>query len=245
MIKIGINGACGKMGLRLVGLIHKEHNLKLTVALERLNHSFLGKDIGEIAGLNTRTGILVTDKINGKQCDVIIDFSLPEGTMKCLEFCKKHKIALIIGTTGFKKSQTNLIIKSSKKIPILISPNFSQGSNLLGYLGKEAIKALGKNTDIEIVETHHKAKKDAPSGTAIRLSNELQIALGKRNIQIHSMRLGDVVGDHSIILAIPGERIVLTHQVDNRDAFAYGALKAARKLANKKPGFYNITDILC
>jgi len=244
MIKIGINGVCGKMGVRLVGLINRESDLKITAAIERAKHPFLGKDIEQISGIDTKSGILVTDKITGKQCDIIIDFSLPEGTLKCLEFCKEYKIALIIGTTGFSNSQIELIKNAAKEIPILISPNFSQGGNLLGQIGKETIKALGTNADIEIVETHHKAKKDAPSGTALRLANELQSVLENRIIPIHSMRLGDVVGDHSIVFAIPGERIVLTHQVNNRDAFAYGAIKAARKLINQKPGFYNIKDII-
>lgn len=244
MIKVGINGACGKMGLRLINLLYRQPDLKLTVAMEQQNHPAMGKDIGPIAGLNLNFGVLITNQVKGQICDVILDFSSPLGTMGCIQECKKYKIALLTGTTGFTQQQINKIKEAGKSIAVLISPNFSQGATILGNLGQEVIYRLGKGVDIEIEETHHKAKRDAPSGTAIRLSQELKIAVKNKEIPIHSLRVGDVIGEHKMIFAIPGERIELTHKVDNRDAFAYGALKAARILARKSPGFYTMNKII-
>lgn len=244
MIKIGINGACGKMGLRLINLIHKQSDLKLTAALEQQNHPEMGKDIGPIAGLKSCIGILITNRIYDKTCDIILDFSSPLGTMGCVQECRKYKIALLTGTTGFRQSQLNIIRKAGGKIPVLLCPNFSQGANILGNLGQEVIYQWGKEINIEIVESHHKNKRDAPSGTALRLAQKLKEVIKNTSIPIHSLRIGDVIGDHKIVFAVPGERIELIHRVDNRDAFAYGALKIARILVHKSPGFYTLDKII-
>ena len=243
-IRIGINGACGRMGLRLVNLSYRQPDLQLTLAIEQPGHPAIGKDIALVAGLGLPSGILVESGVNRKICDIILDFSTPQATMTCVRQCKKYRIALLIGTTGLNREQAATIKAGSKKIPLLISPNFSQGASLLGKLGQELLRRLGKDADVEIVETHHRTKKDAPSGTALRLAQELKSASPAQGIAIHSLRLGEVIGEHKIVFGMPGERIELTHQVDTRDAFAYGALKMARILAKKKPGFYTITDIL-
>ncbi|MBI4833368.1 MAG: 4-hydroxy-tetrahydrodipicolinate reductase [Planctomycetes bacterium] len=244
MIKIGINGACGKMGLRLAGLASQQPGVKLTIALEKPGHRLLGKDIGNTAGFDSRERLLITDAVNGKIADVILDFSTPSATMNCLDVCKKYRIALLIGTTGFNPAQLKKIKDAGKLIPVLLNPNFSQGAGLLGQLGSEAIKSFGKNVNAEIIETHHSAKRDAPSGTALKLAQALLKDLKRKSMPIHSVRVGQVVGEHKIIFAIPGERIELTHKVDSRDAFVYGALKAAVILARKKAGFYALSNIL-
>lgn len=244
MIRIGINGACGKMGLRLVNLIHKQSDLKLTAALEHPKHPATGKDIGQIAGLNLSFGVLINNQIKEKICDIILDFSSPLGTMSCVEGCKKYRIALLTGTTGLNQKQISKIKEAGRKIPVLISPNFSQGANILGTLGQKIIYQLGKKVNIEIVETHHRAKRDAPSGTAIRLSQELKTVVKNKEIRIHSLRMGEVIGEHKMIFGIPGERVELIHKVDNRDAFAWGAIKVARILARKSSGFYTMSKIL-
>jgi 4-hydroxy-tetrahydrodipicolinate reductase len=244
MIKIGINGVCGKMGLRLAVLASQQPGVKLTLALEKPGHRLLGKDIGNIIGLESRPNILVTDAVKGKIADVILDFSTPFATMSCLDVCKKYKTALLIGTTGFSPSQLKKIKDAGLRIPVLFSPNFSQGDGLLRRLGSEVIKSFGKNVDVEIIETHHRTKRDAPSGTALKLAQVLLKELKRKAMPIHSVRVGQVVGEHKIIFAIPGERVELVHKADSRDAFVYGALKSALILASKKAGFYTLNDIL-
>ena len=173
----------------------------------------------------------------------MIDFSQPAGTMKILKECLKYKTALLIGTTGLSTAQKNKIRLAGKKIACLISPNMSIGANLLFKVAPQIAAVLGQEYDIEIVETHHRFKKDAPSGTAIRLADAITAQTGKK-IPTHSLRIGDVVGDHTAIYSTLGERIELTHRVHTRDIFSRGALKVARFLAQARPGFYTMADAL-
>lgn len=245
-IRIGISGTAGKMGKRLVSLINQEGDFVLTFALERKGHPALGQDIGLFAGLNKSLGVLLTDGVPGKICDIILDFSSPVTIKYLLPQCVRYKIALLVGTTGYTANQVQEIREASKKIPILMAPNFSQGAGLVGELGQTIIKRWGEEADIEIIETHHRTKKDAPSGTAARLAQEIKEVLKdkKRVIPIHSLRLGQVVGEHTIVFGLPAERIEIRHLVDNRDAFAYGALKMAGILAGKPRGFYTIKGLI-
>jgi len=242
MITIGINGASGKMGLSLVRLIAESRDLRLVSAIDRSDNPSIGKDIGLMAGLGKALGVRLSGAMDRK-ADVMIDFSQPAGTMKILKECLKYKTALLIGTTGLSTAQKTKIRQASKKIACLISPNMSIGANLLFKVAPQIAAILGKEYDIEIVETHHRFKKDAPSGTAIRLADAIT-SVTKKKIPTHSLRIGDVVGDHTAIYSTLGERIELTHRVHTRDIFSRGALKVARFLAQARPGFYTMADAI-
>ncbi|MFH1231266.1 MAG: 4-hydroxy-tetrahydrodipicolinate reductase [Planctomycetota bacterium] len=243
MITIGINGAAGRMGLSLIRLIPEFKDLKLVAAIERPDYRRIGEDVGVIAGINVGgIGVRVSSKLD-KKADVVIDFSTPSATMNILKSCLKYKSALLIGTTGLSKQQINHIRSAGKKIPCLISPNMSLGANVMFKVAPEIAAILGSNYDMEIVETHHRFKKDAPSGTAIRLADSITNKSGKK-IPIHSLRIGDVVGDHSVIFSTLGERIELIHRVHTRDIFSRGALYTARFIAKSKPGLYTMIDII-
>ncbi|MFH1227483.1 MAG: 4-hydroxy-tetrahydrodipicolinate reductase [Planctomycetota bacterium] len=265
MITLAVNGAAGRMGLSIIRLAAVSKDFKLVLAADRADHPQSGKDVGLMAGLGKPLGVKLVPlspggeaakrlqrdgalrsqpkPAFGKKADVAIDFSLPNGTMACLKSCLKHRIPLVIGTTGFDKSQLNQIRKASRTIPCFLSPNMSLGANLLFKLGAQAARTLGPDYDAEIIETHHRFKKDAPSGTAKRLSESVS-EVSKKNIPIHSLRIGDVVGDHTVVFSNLGERIELTHRVNNRDIFARGAIYAAKFLAAAKPGLYSMADIL-
>ncbi|MFH0887735.1 MAG: 4-hydroxy-tetrahydrodipicolinate reductase [Planctomycetota bacterium] len=243
MITIGINGATGRMGLSLIRLISDSKNLKLVAAIERSDHLRIGEDIGVIAGINSGgVGVRLSSKLD-KKADVMIDFSTPSATMNILKWCLEYKSALLIGTTGLSNQQINRIRSAGKKIACLISPNMSLGANMMFKAAPEIAAILGPDYDIEIVETHHRFKKDAPSGTAIRLAESITDKSGKK-IPIHSLRVGDVVGDHSVIFSTLGERIELIHRVHTRDIFSRGALYTACILAKLKPGLYTMLDMI-
>lgn len=230
------------MGATIIRLVAEAKDLKLITAIDRPDHPQTGKDAGILAGLGRPLGVKLGAGIDKKPA-VMIDFSLPVGTMACLDACKKYKIPLVIGTTGFDKRQLSKIKAASKTIPCLLSPNMSLGANLLFRLGAAAAQTLGPDYDVEIIETHHRFKKDAPSGTAKRLAESIAGVIGK-NPPIHSLRIGDVVGDHTAVFSNLGERIELTHRVNNRDIFARGAIYAAKLLAKSKPGLYSMADII-
>lgn len=243
MITIGINGATGRMGLSLIRLISDSKDLKLVAAIERPGHLRIGEDIGVISGINSGgVGVRLSSKLD-KKADVVIDFSTPSATMNILKWCLEYKSTLLIGTTGLSNQQINRIRSASKKIACLISPNMSLGANMMFKVAPEIAAILGSNYDIEIVETHHRFKKDAPSGTAIRLAESITNKSGKK-IPIHSLRVGDVVGDHSVIFSTLGERIELIHRVHTRDIFSRGALYVACILAKSKPGLYTMLDMI-
>jgi 4-hydroxy-tetrahydrodipicolinate reductase len=196
------------------------------------------------------------------QCDVLIDFSLHMATADIVGLCARHKKAIVIGTTGHSKNEHAEILKFKTKIPIVWTSNFSTGVNTLFWLTSKAAEILGSDYDLEIVEMHHRMKKDAPSGTAKTLAEILAVArkqsldkiarhgrmgIGERapgEIGIHSLRGGDVVGDHTVVFANSGERLELTHKASSRDTFANGALRAALWVAKQKPGLYDMQDVL-
>lgn len=244
MIKIVISGISGKMGARIAALASQDKDVEITGALEASSNPAIGKDIGEFIGIgkmNKKIGADF-DKIVSS-CDVLIDFTSPPATLDHLEIAVKNKKAVVIGTTGFSKEDSEKIKKASGKIPIVFSPNMSVGANLMFKITEEMARALGEDYDVEIVEAHHNQKKDAPSGTAKRLGEVVSKVKG-RTPAIHSIRLGDIVGDHTVIFAGKGERIELTHRASSRDAFAKGGLDAAKFLAGKKPGLYSMGDVI-
>ncbi|GAB6182874.1 4-hydroxy-tetrahydrodipicolinate reductase [Thermodesulfovibrio hydrogeniphilus] len=264
MIKLTVCGATGRMGSRIIALSREYDNLKLVGAVEASNNPKLGLDAGLVAGVG-ELGVKITDNIKKviDDTDIVIHFTNPEATLSHLEIVKKNKKAMVIGTTGFNNEQLSQISKAAEKIPIVLSPNMSIGVNLLFKVLKDVARILGDDYDIEIVEAHHRMKKDAPSGTAIKMGKVIAEALGrnfdevavyarqgivgertKKEIGIQTVRAGDIVGEHTVIFGGLGERIEITHKASSRDTFARGAIKAAIWLYGKPAGLYDMGDVL-
>jgi 4-hydroxy-tetrahydrodipicolinate reductase len=247
------------MGKRLIQLIGEDWQLNLTGALERHGHPQIGEDVGLLAGMHP-IGVKLSRWLPpSAPVEVVIDFSLPEGTLEIAEVCQQRGIALVVGTTGFDPAQRAQLESVSSRIPLLVSPNMSRAVNLLMKLVGEAAAVLGPRCDIAIVERHHRTKKDAPSGTALTLAEyagrgrgtashgearSQPAGPGPSGIDIHALRVADSPGEHSVIFALPGEVIELTHRAASRDGFARGALDAAKFLAGKKAGLYSMGDVL-
>ncbi|HEX7009139.1 MAG TPA: 4-hydroxy-tetrahydrodipicolinate reductase [Phycisphaeraceae bacterium] len=255
---IGIHGAAGRMGQRLIALSREDSQLQLVAALERAGHPQLGQDAGTVAGVGPLGLELATTWPQKPR--VMIDFSLPQGTRDALRLCRAEGVALVIGTTGLSQEDHLAIDEAARDIAVLQSPNMSLGVNLLFALAGTAAAKLGQAYDIEIVEAHHRFKQDAPSGTALGLAQAINHTTGRGysytppgeapkparpgDIAIHALRLGDVVGRHTVHLATLGEEIQLTHIASTRDIFARGALEAAKWLAGQGPGRYHMKDVL-
>lgn len=263
MIRLAMAGATGKMGRTILGLAAKDPQFKITVGLESPGHAAVGKDLGEVLGIGP-LGVKVTDSPAAlKDADVLIDFTHPSTTEAYLKAVLDAKIGYVLGTTGLSASIIDKLQQASKGVAIVQSPNMSVGVNLLLNLVQITAKTLDESYDIEISETHHRMKKDSPSGTAMKL---LEVAAAARNrdlkkdvvtgregetgarprgeIGVLAMRGGDVVGDHTVFFYGDGERIELTHRASSREAFAQGALKAAKFIAARKNGFYNMQQVL-
>jgi len=235
MIKLGIAGVSGKMGRRIFELASHDKDFEISLALERKGIPEIGRELGRIKISSSPDGLFLVD--------AFIDFTTPEGSETNLDYVARYKKALVLGTTGFNDAQLKKIEEVSKVVPIVFSPNMSVGVNVLFSILPEIAKRLGPDYSIEIVEAHHRAKKDAPSGTAKKFMQVLTEAT-KREIPAHSIRLGDIIGDHTIIFCGNSERIEIKHQAHSRDLFALGALKAAKWVANKQPGLYSMQDVL-
>lgn len=246
MIRLAVAGAVGRTGSRVIELAAKDERFEVVAALTGSGCSEIGNRVSA-SGCDVR----ISDRL-GAACDVLIDFSLPEGTMAWLEVCKERSIAMVIGATGHSVDQLAAIHDAGKQIPIVQASNFSVGIKaLMGLVGKLAVE-LGDAYDIEIVETHHRNKIDAPSGTALSLVDEIFGATGRKRsdvvfgregktgerpkgqIAIHAVRMGDIVGEHEIHFSGPGETITLRHRAHSRDAFATGALRAAAQVVAKR-----------
>jgi 4-hydroxy-tetrahydrodipicolinate reductase len=249
------------MGRRLIALINEADDMALVSTVEGAGNPVLGLDAGELAGIGD-LGVTVTADFS-PDCDVLIDFSSPEGALSALQFCLEQGKPIVIGTTGLSDAQRAQVQSAARRIPCLFSPNMSVGVNLLFRLAGEVAEALGPDYDVEIIEVHHRFKKDAPSGTARRLAEEVAGALkrdladaavygrqgtpGERSreeIGIHAVRAGDVVGEHTLIFSTLGERVELVHRAHTRDCFARGALSAARFVVERAPGLYGMSDVL-
>lgn len=260
MTTLAITGAAGRMGQRLVALSKQDPELKLIAATERAGHEALGADAGTICGAGA-TGVPLSVELTGSP-QVLIDFTAPASMRQWIGVCRQKKIAMVIGTTGLSESDHALIDEAAKEIPVLQAPNMSLGVNLLFKIAGEVARVLGDDYDKEIIEGHHRFKKDAPSGTAMGLADAILKATGKSKsdlvydrhgdealrrrgeIGMHALRIGDEVGRHTAYFAALGERLELTHVATNRDTFAHGALKAAKWLAKQKPGRYGMSDML-
>jgi 4-hydroxy-tetrahydrodipicolinate reductase len=250
----------GRMGLRLIQLIAEDPSLALAAALERVGHPRLGEDAGAAAGTGPLGVPLSSEVPAAASVDVVVDFSTPPAALTIGASCRERRIPLVVGTTGLEAGQRSELQAASADIPLLISPNMSRAVNLLMKLVGEAARVLGSSADIEIVERHHRTKKDAPSGTALRLGEMAGRGLaasrlipglpgqaGVRQpgeIGIHALRVADCPGEHVVVFSLMGETLELGHRALNRDGFARGALEAARFLAGKPPGLYTMEDVL-
>lgn len=235
MIKLGIAGACGKMGRRIYELASNDRDFEVSFALEKKGTALIGKELGKVKVSSNQDGMFLID--------VLVDFTEPSASEANFDYAAKYKKALVLGTTGFNDAQIRKIEEISKVIPVVFTPNMSIGMNVLFQVLPEIAKKLGPDYNVEIVEAHHKAKKDAPSGTAKKLAQILADTTG-REIPAHAIRLGDIVGDHTIIFCGNSERIEIKHQAHTRDLFALGALKAAKWVFNKPAGLYSMQDVL-
>jgi 4-hydroxy-tetrahydrodipicolinate reductase len=259
--RIGVNGACGRMGKRIVQLAAEDASLQIVAALELENHPQLGCDVGDSAGI-AKLGLPITSAIpSNVHPEVMIDFSTPEGTMSVLKLSIARKIPLVVATTGFDNAQRREIDAAAHHTAILFSPNMSLVVNVLFKLVHDATIALkGKGFDIEIIERHHRFKKDSPSGTALHFAKIVQDAIGPMKlahgreglvgerpgdeIGMHAIRSGDNVGEHTILFSTLGETMELVHKGHTRDAYVRGALQAAKFLATKQAGQYTMADVL-
>ena len=235
MIKLGITGVCGKMGRRLFELASHDKEFELTLALEKKGTPMIGKDMGKLKISSSYDGLFLID--------VLVDFTLPEAAEIALDNAAKYKKAIVLGTTGLSDAQLKKVEEVSKVVPVVFSPNMSIGVNTLFAMLPELARKLGPDYSIEIVEAHHLAKKDAPSGTAKKMGQVLE-EVARRPVPIHSVRLGDIVGDHTVIFCGNSERIEIKHQAHSRDLFAVGALKAAKWIYGKPAGLYSMQDVL-
>ena len=261
-ISLGIAGAAGRMGRRLIALAAEQPDaFKLVSAFDAPTSPELGKDAGVVAGAGA-SGVAITATLTGEP-QVIVDFSVPAATRTLVRQCAERKIAMVVGTTGLTADDHVLIDVAAKTIPILQATNTSLGINVLLNIAAQVARQLGEAYDIEIVEAHHNQKKDAPSGTALSLAEAICHATGrdlqsdlvhgrvghdalrkKGTIGMHAVRMGDVVGEHTIYFATTGERVELKHVATTRDTFVRGALRAAAFIAAAKPGRYTMADVL-
>ena len=269
--RIGVLGATGKMGGAIIRAIAATPGATLAAAVERAGHPALGQDAGVIAS-GVSAGVPITAGTPANKTDVWIDFSVPAATLAAARAAASMGVAMVVGTTGLSPAEREELRAAAREIPIVFTPNMSVGVNMLLKLVADAARVLGPGYDLEIVETHHRAKRDAPSGTALRLAEALADATGRdlsatarfdrhgeigartaEEIGIQTLRGGDVVGDHTVHFLGIGERIEITHRATSRDTFAHSAVRAALWLAGggpggtgqrRQPGLYDMRDVL-
>jgi len=264
MIRVVVQGAAGRMGSCIARLVLEADDMELAGATERPGHPAVGRDVGEVLGVG-RMGVEVRDDLREvvEAGDVVVAFTTPEATLEAARMCGEVGRAMVVGTTGFSREQLEAFRDAVAPIPCVFSPNFSVGVNVLFRIAGEVARILGSGYDVEIVEAHHRFKKDAPSGTAKRLARAVAEGLGRdwervavygregmvgerkpEEIGIHAVRAGDIVGEHVVIFGGMGERVELVHRASSREAFARGALRAMRFVVGAKPGLYDMGDVL-
>jgi len=264
VIDVVVAGAAGRMGGRIVALTRESADLEVVAALERPGHPALGRDAGEVAGIG-RLGVPITaDPAPVLQTGrVLVEFTAPDATLEHLRVAAGQGARAVIGTTGLSAAQLDEVTALARRTAVLLSPNMSVGVNLAFRMLALMARALGDDYDVEITEIHHRTKKDAPSGTAQKMAEVVAEALGRRldevgvygrhgmvgergpkEIGVHALRGGDVIGEHTVVFATGGERLELTHRAHSRDTFARGALRAIRFVAGAGPGLYSMPDVL-
>lgn len=263
-INIAIVGAAGRMGRTLIEAAANHPQITLGAAIERPGSSLIGVDAGELAGVG-KLDVTIAASLDAvvDSFDVLIDFTSPEATLGHLDWCVKHGKAIVIGTTGFNSAQKEEISAFAEQTPVVLAPNMSVGVNLMFKLLELASEVMGDYCDIEIIEGHHRFKKDAPSGTALKMGEVIADTLGRdlescavygregitgerdRNtIGFATIRAGDLVGEHTAMFADIGERLEITHKASSRMTFANGAMRAAIWLNNQGPGQYDMQQVL-
>jgi len=261
--RIGIVGAGGRMGRMLIEACLKDEQLSLGAVFDTPGSPVIGKTAGELVGM--ASDVVVTDDLATglKNIDCLIDFTRPQGTLHHLELCHQARVGIIIGTTGFEAEGKEAIAAAAKDIPIVFAPNMAVGVNLVFKLLDTAARILNQGYDIEVVEAHHRMKIDAPSGTALRMGEVLANALerdlkecavygregvtGERDpstIGFATIRGGDIVGDHTVMFCGLGERVEITHKASSRQPYALGSLRAARFIAGRASGLFDMQDVL-
>ncbi|MBA3963064.1 MAG: 4-hydroxy-tetrahydrodipicolinate reductase [Chthoniobacterales bacterium] len=221
-VRVLLIGANGRMGKAISAAAEADSGLTIVARIDRRD------------GLSGLTNT----------CDVVIDFSTADATAAVCQACAEHDRPLVLGTTGHTAAQKDSVTETAEKIPIVFAANFSLGVNALFVLARRAAILLGEDFDVEIIESHHRTKKDAPSGTAKKLAEILAETRGGKELPIHSVRAGDIVGDHEVIFAGRGERLELTHRASSRETFARGALRAAHWVIGKPRGLYSMENVL-
>ncbi len=262
-VKVAILGCSGRMGRSLIQAAHEHKSITLIGGSVRENSSFVNFDLGELAGIGA-IGIKTSTALEQLlEADVLIDFTAINTSLSNLDWCHQHSKALVIGTTGFTDDQVQRIESAGRTMPVILAPNTSVGVNLMFKLLQVTAKAIGDYTDIEIFEAHHRFKKDAPSGTAVKMGQVIADTLGrdlnkcavygregisderdKDTIGFATVRAGDIVGEHTAFFADLGERIEITHKASSRMTFALGAMRAAYWLSEADNGFYDMQDVL-
>jgi 4-hydroxy-tetrahydrodipicolinate reductase len=264
MLRVVVTGVSGRMGALLVRLVKEAPDCILAGGTDRVGSAAIGLDVGLAthAGLADVTCMASLEAALAPGADVVIDFTSADASVHHAQVCAARGVALVVGSTGFSAQAKAELTTAAKSVPLLMSPNMSVGVNVVLALAAELARRLGPDFDVEVLETHHRHKKDAPSGTALRLAEELAQALsrpaevirptragqvGERSheeIGVMALRGGDVVGEHTVFFLGDGERVELTHRATSREQFGRGALRAARWLAGRAPGLYGMADVL-
>jgi 4-hydroxy-tetrahydrodipicolinate reductase len=259
--KLIIVGSAGRMGKRIIALAAEQQKFDIIAAVEKNGHPDIGKDAGLLAGVAPLDLKISPDFAPGADC--LIDFSTPDAADLSVGYCLENNAALVLGTTGLTDKQHEKIKSAAEKIPVIYGTNMSVGMNVLFDLAAKTAQMLGDDYDSEIIEQHHRFKKDAPSGSALTLAENIAQATNKKfpdclthgrkgkdalrqkgTIGIHAVRAGDITGIHSVVFSTLGESVTLNHTAHNRDGFASGALRAADWLTGKNPGLYSMADCL-
>jgi 4-hydroxy-tetrahydrodipicolinate reductase len=264
MIKVIVAGAAGRMGRRVTYMVEQHPDLQLVGGFEQDGNPELGKDLGELAGIN-KLGVTLSAGLASviALADVIIDFTFHESTMKFARLAAEHKKAMVIGTTGLSQDNLAELKNLAANFPCVQAPNMAVGVNVLFKIARKMASILGDDYDIEIIEAHHRMKKDAPSGTALKLGEmvaegvnrdfnkvgvfERHGIIGERTDQeigIQTIRAGDIVGEHTVLFAGAGERLEIIHRAHSRDNFAKGAALAAAWVTKQGNGMYSMFDVL-
>ena len=256
-LKVAVAGAGGKMGQTLIEAVLADRALQLVALTDMKGSPAMGRAIGGL-----KVGSDVSRAV--ERCDVLIDFTRPEGTIGHLQACMPAGRPIVVGTTGFSEPLRKAVLQAGRRIPIAMSPNFAVGVNVVFKLAEVAAGILGDDYDVEIIEAHHRQKVDAPSGTALKLGQVISSVLKQnlssvsvhgrhgdvgarpeRQIGFHAIRGGDIVGEHTVIFAGTGERVEVTVRSQSRATYASGALRAAKLLKGKPPRRYGMADVLC
>ncbi len=262
-LKIAVAGSSGRMGRELLAAVLHGNDLALGAALEQPGNVCLNKDAGDLVGLPCGIAISADADKSLAGCDTLIDFTRPEGTLAYLAVCRRLGVKMVIGTTGFTEDQKKIIAEGARDIAIVMAPNMSVGTNLVFKLADVAARVLNEGYDVEIIEAHHKHKIDAPSGTALHIGEIIATAQDKKladcavygregvtgerkssTIGFSAVRGGDIVGEHTVMFAGTGERVEIVVRSGSRATYAQGAVRAARFLAGKKNGLYDMQDVL-